>query len=262
MYSTNSGHLIRTLSPHNPGGPDQQIVLTSNRASLYFVQPSGTCSGQILSVPIAGTAAPTVVISEPGLLALDPSPSPSSDDLAWVGVTCGSTGSTTSSTLYVTDLATHATRDLGAYPGQLRDDEMAWSPDGNKLAVQSNSTVEVLDVTQQSLDIGSSMKVAARCRLANPAFLAQERIAAIRTCYSSTGIVRTSSALVFNVVTGKAIALIANAPPGGAFQGLSIDSSGQRFLLGLVSSGRAEDVQVQDGQLVAVSHEAPTDAQW
>jgi Tol biopolymer transport system component len=164
--------------------------------------------------------------------------------------------------LYVTDLATHATRDLGAYSGQLSDDEMAWSPDGERLAVQSKSTVEVFDVTRHSSDPGSSMKVAARCRLASPAFLTQDQIAAIRTCYSSTGIVRTSSALVFNVVTGKAAALIAAAPPWSTFQGLSVDSSGQHILLGLVNSGSAEDVQVQDGRLVTVSREAPTDAQW
>ena len=92
VYSTTSGHLIRTLSPQSPAGPDQQIVLTKNRKSVYFAQPSGPCSGQILSGPISGTSAPTVVISVPGNLALAPSPSPASDDLAWVRVTCGSTG--------------------------------------------------------------------------------------------------------------------------------------------------------------------------
>jgi hypothetical protein len=262
VYSTDSGRLIRTLSPQRPGGPDQQIVLTRDGGSVYFVQPSGACSGQILSAPISGTTGPIVVISDPGRLAIAPSPRPSSDYLAWVGVTCGSTGTTTSSFLYVTDLATHATRDLGTSSIQLSDDEMAWSPEGERLAVQSNSTVQVLDVTRQSSWPGSSMKVAARCRLANPAFLTQDRIAAIRTCYSSTGAVRTSSALVFDVGTGKAVALIAAAPPGSSFKGLSADSSGQHILLGLVNSASAEDVQVEDGRLLTVSRDAPTDAQW
>ena len=184
MFSTNSGHLIRTLSPQSPGGPDQQIVLTSDGSIVYFAQPSGACSGQILSAPISGTTAPTVVISDPRLLALAPSPSPSSDDLAWVGVTCGSTGATTSSSLYETDLATHVTSDLGAYSGQ---DELAWSPNGQRLAVQSNSTVQVFDVTRQSSEAGSSMKEPSGCRLASPVFLEQDQIAAIRTCYSSSG---------------------------------------------------------------------------
>jgi Tol biopolymer transport system component len=262
VYSTDSGHLIRTLSPQRPGGPDQQIVLTRDGGSVYFVQPSGACSGQILSAPISGTTAPTVVISDPGRLALAPSPSPSSDYLAWVGVTCGSTGATTSSSLYVTDLATHATRDLGASSIQLSDDEMAWSPNEKRLAVRSNSTVEVFDVTRQSSEPGSSLQVAARCRLASPAFLTQDRIAAIRTCYSSTGAVRTSSALVFNVGTGRAVAVIAAAPPGSSFQGLSADSSRQHILLGLVNSASAEGVQVEDGRLLTVSRDAPTDAQW
>jgi WD40 repeat protein len=148
------------------------------------------------------------------------------------------------------------------YSGQLSDNEMAWSPDGERLAVQSDSTVELLDVTQRSSETASSMKVAPGCRLVSPAFLTQDQIAAIRTCYSSTGKVRTSSALVFNVVTGKAVALIAAAPPGSTFQGLSADSSGQHILLGLVNFGSAEDVQVENGRLVVVSRGAPTDAQW
>ena len=199
------------------------------------------------------------MISDPGVLALAPSPSPSSDDLAWVGVTCGSAGSTTSSSLYETDLATHATSDLAAYSGQ---DELAWSPNGQRLAVQSNSTVQVFDFTRQSSETGSSMNVPSGCRLASPVFLEQDQIAAIRTCYSSSGSLRTSSALVFNVVTRKAVALIAAAPSGSTFQGLSVDSSGQHILLGLVNSGNAEDVQVRDGLLVVLSREAPTDAQW
>jgi hypothetical protein len=262
VYSTTSGHLIRTLSPQSPGGPDQQIVLTKDRRSVYFAQPSGPCSGQILSAPISGTSAPTVVISDPGNLALAASPSPASDDLVWVGVTCGSTGSPTSPSLYVTDVATHATSDLGAYSGQLSDTEMAWSPGGGRLAAQSGSTVEVFDVTRPSSETVSSLKVAAGCRLASPAFLTQDQIAAIRTCDSSTGKLRTSSALVFSIATGRPVALIAAAPPGSNFQGLSIDSSGQHILLGVVNPTGAENVQVEAGRLIAVGHEAPTDAQW
>ena len=96
------------------------------------------------------------------------------------------------------------------------------------------------------------MKEPSGCRLASPVFLEQDQIAAIRTCYSSSGRVATSGALVFNVETGKAVALIAAAPPGSTFQGLSVDSSGQHILLGLVNSGSAEDVQVQDGLLLVV----------
>jgi hypothetical protein len=120
----------------------------------------------------------------------------------------------------------------------------------------------LFDVTRHDSETGSSIKVAAGCRLASPVFLSEDQIAAIRTCYSSAGNLRSSSALAFNVVTGKAVALIAAAPPASTFQGLSADSSGQHILLGLVNPGRAEDVQVEDGRLVTVSRDAPTDAQW
>jgi Tol biopolymer transport system component len=262
VYSTDTGHLLRTVSPQTSGGPDQQIALTTDGGSVYFVQPSGACSDQILRAPISGGVKPRVVLSDPGHLALAPSPSPSLNNLAWVGVTCGSTGSATSSLLYVTNLATHATSDLGAYSGQLSDDEMAWSPNGRRLAVQSNSTIEVFDVMRPTAATGSLLEVGVGCRLASPAFLTQDKIAAIRTCYRPIGSVRTSSALVFSVVNGKVVALIAAAPPDSTFQGLSADSSGRHILLGLVNSGSSEDVQVQGGQLVAVSREAPTDAQW
>jgi hypothetical protein len=69
---------------------------------------------------------------------------------------------------------------------------------------------------------------------------------------------------MFNTNAGRPVALIAAAPPGSLFQGLSIDSTGQHILLGIVKSSPAgaEDAQVEKGRLVTVSHEAPTDAQW
>ncbi len=169
MYSTNSGHLIRTLSPQSPGGPDQQVELPAmaHRTSRNFREHAADKS----SVPL-GDHGPTVVISDPGRLALAPSPSPSSDGLASVGVTCGATGSTTSSSLYETDLATHATNDLGTYSGQ---DEVAWSPNGQRLALQGDSTVQVFDVRRHSSETGPSMKVASGCRLASPVFLHRTR---------------------------------------------------------------------------------------
>jgi hypothetical protein len=262
LYSTTSGHLIRTLSPQTSGGPDQQIVLSKDRKSVYFAQPSGPCSGQILSGPVSGTIAPAVVISAPGDLALAPSPSPVSDEVAWVGATCGRSGSTTSSTLYVTDLGRRVTSELGGYSGQLSDNEIGWSPNGELLAVQSGSTVEVLHVTSPSPESDSALKVSAGCRLASPAFLTETQIAAIQTCYDSAGELLTSGALVFSTATRRPVALIASAPQGSTFQGLSIDSSGQHILLGVANAMGAEDVQVESGRLVAVGQHPPTDAQW
>jgi hypothetical protein len=93
VYSTATGSLIRVLSPQGAGGPDQQVVLSSDRRSVFFTQPTGACSGNILSGPVSGVSLPPVVISESDTLASAASPSPTSDELAWVGVTCNSSGS-------------------------------------------------------------------------------------------------------------------------------------------------------------------------
>lgn len=264
VYSTATGELIRTLSPQGPGGADQQIVLSADRDSVYFAQPAGPCSGSILSAPVSGTSASVVVVSHPGMLALGPSPNPASSELAWVGVTCSPSGSE-SSTLYVSSLVTHITVDLGGYSGQGSDNEITWSSDGALLAVQSGLTVQVVDATRPPYRTELSLEQSAPCRLTSPAFFPHtHQLAAIRTCYGSTGILRTSTALVFNINTGRPVALIATAPSRSFFQGLSIDSTGQHVLLGIVNSSPAgaEDAQVEKGRLVTVSHKAPTDAEW
>jgi hypothetical protein len=265
VYSTSEGSLIRTLSPQAPGGPDGQIVLSADRRSVFFAQPTGTCSGNVLRGPVSGISSPTVVVSVPQTLALSPSPNPTSSELAWVGVTCGSTGSTASSTLYVTNLRTGARNDLGPFTGQNSDNEIAWSPDGNELAAESSNTVTVFDVRGGLFTKSDVLTVANNCRLVSPAFLSERSgLAVIRTCYAEGSANRGSQAVAFNATTGKPVGLIASAPEGGTFQGLSVDASGQNILLGVVSSSvsGAELVRVDGRRLVAVSQNALTDAEW
>jgi hypothetical protein len=171
----------------------------------------------------------------------------------------------TSYTLYVTNLATHTTSDLGAFGGGSSDNEMAWSSDGRRLAVQNGSTVEVFKATLPFSHTGRPLTVETGCSLTSPVLLHRvNELAAIRTCYSSTGRLRSSQALVFNIATGNPVALIASAPHGSTFQGLSLDASGEHFLLGLVRNfpSSATNVQVVRGRLVVISREAPTDAEW
>jgi hypothetical protein len=47
-----------------------------------------------------------------------------------------------------------------------------------------------------------------------------------------------------------------------AFQGISVDRTGTRILLGLAGPSSASIVEFKDGRLVTVSTSAPTDAQW
>ena len=260
MYSTATGTLARTISPQGVGGPDEQAVLSGDRTSVYFDQPNGTCSGDILGGPVSGASAPTVAISVPQTLALEPSPSPTSSDLAWVGVTCSSTGAT--STLYVTNLASGVQRTLGPFTGKVHDVGISWSTDGQRLAVESGETVEVLASAASPSKV-LQMDVPPGCTLTNPAFLSNpNQLAAIRTCYHSSGSLAASSAVVFNVKSGKPMSLIVAAPPGSTFQSLAVDSSGRHILVGVVGTYGAETAQVEGGQLVTVSKTSPTSAQW
>jgi hypothetical protein len=264
-YSTTNGAPIRTISPQGPGGPDQQVVLSRNRQSVFFTQPSGPCSGNILSGPVSGSIAPAVVISDAQTLALSPSPSPTSRDLAWVGVTCGPTGSTASSILYITNLATGVRSDLGAFSGQHSDDAITWNPDGTRLAVESGTTVAVFDTNQSSPKELGRLDVTSGCTLTSPTFLSQpNELAAIRTCDGHAQTSGTSQVLAFNVVTGEPVAVVVSAPHGATFQGLSVDASGQHILLGVVTSSPlgAHNMQLKGERLVSLGGNAPTDAEW
>jgi hypothetical protein len=265
VYSTATGSLIRSLSPQGLGGPDQQIVLSNNRESVFFTQPTGQCSGNILSGPISGSSAPTVVVSDPGSLALSPAPNPNSAELAWVGVTCGSSGSTATSMLHITNLVTGATTDLGPFSGQRDYQEISWNSDGTRLAVENGASVAIFDTGPSSLKQVGLLAVTKGCTVASPIFLPQpNEIVATRTCYDTSGTSEASQVLVFNAATGKPISVVAAAPHGASFQGVSVDRSGQHFLLGVVNKfpPSAQNMQLEHGRLVALSHYVPTDAQW
>jgi len=264
VYSSTTGSLLRTLGPQRPGGPDQQAVLSGDHQSVYFAQPSGTCSGTILRAPISGVSPPRTVISVPQTLALEPAASPTGSDLAWVGVTCGPSGSVATSDLYVTNLNTETTVTRETVASS-NDNGIAWSRDGKLLAVEMGGSVEVVAARQASLRRAKTMQVATGCRLTSPVFLSRpNELAVIRTCLDNVGKIGMSAALVFNIETGKAVSRIASAPRGSMFQGLSVDESGGHILLGVVSSftASAANFQVESGRLVTVSKHSPTDAEW
>jgi hypothetical protein len=261
VYSTATGDLIRTLSPQGAGGPDQQAVLSVTDATVYFAKPNGACGGTIQSGPVSGATVPVTTISVPETLALDPSPSPASSDLAWVGVRC--LPNATTSTLYVTDQSTGKVSDLGPYTGRNSDDEIAWSQDGSLLAAETGSTIKVFGV-DQSINSGRALIAPAGCTLSDPDFVSPRRqLAAIRTCGNAVGTGASSGVLVFSSMTGAAVARMVEAPAGITIQSISVDPSSGHVLVGLSrANGAAETAQLVHGQLIEVSQTAPTDAQW
>ena len=189
---------------------------------------------------------------------------PTGSDLAWVGVTCGASGSVVTSDLYVTNVNTETSITLGTVASS-NDDGIAWSRNGKLLAVETGESIEVVAARQASLRKAKAMQVTIGCRLASPVFLSlPNELAVIRTCSGNVGETETSAALVFSTETDKPVSLIASAPRGSTFQGLSVDESGRHILLGVVSSfpASATNTQVESGRLVTVSKHSPTDAEW
>jgi len=260
VYATATGALVRTIAPQNNGGPDQQAMVTSDGKTVYFARPNGGCPGIIEVGPVSGASSPVSVISIPGIVAVEPSPSPASSDLAWVGANCGSDN--TSSSLYVTNLSTRTRTDLGPYSGSNSDDGVAWSDDGHLLAVESGSTVRVIGVDQTTTS-GRALIAPDGCRTSSPAFVpTHDQVAAIRTCYNTKGTETSSSVLVFNSTTGRPVARLFEADPGRTIESMSVDSSGH-VLLGVTNgSGGAELDQVKQGRLVTISAVSLTGAQW
>jgi hypothetical protein len=262
MYSTATGALIRTISPEESGDLDQEAMLSANRESVYFAQQVGSCSGVILRAPTSGANDPSVAISIPGTMALDPSPSPTSNDLAWIDDTCGASGTASTTTLYITNQTTHVTSQLGNL-GSIGDAKIAWSRNGKQIAVENGHTIEVVAANSMKWSQAKSMEVANGCNLTSPAYLSgSNQLAAIRYCWSSPSRPSTSTALVFNVTRGKPIARIASAPRFATFQGLSIDRTGTHILLGVARPTSAMTVAIEDGRLVTVSSSSPTGAEW
>jgi hypothetical protein len=243
------------------GGPDQQAVVTGDGKSVYFAHPTGACSGVIRTGPISGVSAPVTAISMPNTLAIEPSPSPTTGDLAWVGVSCGHNGTT--STLYVSDQATGAHVSLGPFTGSNGDDGIAWSRDGKDLAVEDGPTVEVVGLSQTAPGAATRMKAPEGCTLSDPAFVStQNQVAVIRNCEDTLGNATSSDVLVFDVATGQPVARIAAAPGGGRFQSLSLDGSGGHVLVGVSDGNGVVTAQVEHGRLVTVSTTSPSAAQW
>ena len=259
VYSTATGDLLRTLSPQTSGGPDQQAVVGS-QGRVYFAQPDGACSSTIEAVPLSGASGSNTVVSMAGMLALDPAPSPTSSELAWVGVTCGSNNP--QAMLYLSNAVTGLRIDLGPYTGRSSDDGISWSVDGKLLAVEAAPTIRILHVGD-SVSSGALLHVGKGCLLTDPAFLPSPRqVAAVRTCYVSGGSEASSDLLAFNAATGQPLGRIATAPPNSTIQSASVDTDGH-VLVGVVHGETgADNAVVRNGRLTTISRSSPTGAQW
>ena len=150
--------------------------------------------------------------------------------------------------------------------GGSSDDEIAWSPDGRRLAVENANSVTIFVRQGATFTKSNALRSPLNCRLGSPVFLLQRyEVAVISTCYGGSRAHTASKVLAFDTSTGKPAAVIAAASAGAVFQGLSVDASGQRILVGLVatSSAGATLVQVDGGRHpVTVSRNAVTDAEW
>jgi hypothetical protein len=260
VYSTSTGDLVRHLALQTSGGPDQDASIANDGTTVYFSKPEGPCNGTIERTSTSGTSQPLTVVSTPGVTALDPTPNPGSNDLAWVGAVCGEGGTTFR--VYLTNETTGSSTDLGPYFGRGSYLGLGWNSDGTVLAVEAAPTISILH-PESSTAGRINLSVTKGCYLTNPAPVAEpNRIAVIRECDTSSGMQTSSDILTYNTTTGRSVARVISAPSGTRFQSLSIDPSGHA-LVGLAStSGQATTAQIVHGHLVAVGGSVPTGAQW
>ena len=204
------------------------------------------------------------VVSVPGTLASSPSPSPTSEELAWVDVTCGPMDAAGVTTLYLTDLISGSTTDLGTVSAANSDDEIAWSPDGSRLAVENAGTVTIFVRQAQSFTKSVSLRAANSCRLTSPAFLARRYEVAVVSSCDGTAARHADRIIGFDASTGNQVGVLVTAPTGARFQGLSIDPSGRYVLVGIVRSdpAGAELTRIDGTRLVTVSRNSVTGADW
>ena len=259
VYSTATGQHLSQLSPQTSGGPDQQPSLSFVGGSVYFVQPQGSCSSSIQTVPVTGLQQPTTAVSIPGTIALDPAPSPASSLLAWVGSSCGSGGA--QSTLYLSNQATGQRSDLGPYTGRANDEGIAWSPDGTLLAEEAAPTVKLLD-SHDAFRSAKALTVQSGCILSYPSFVSDHELAVVRSCFATTNASRSSEVLIYSAETGKPTFLAGKLPSGDEFQSLSADAEGDLLVGVLPASGTAQTALLRGGHLVPISDHSPTGAQW
>jgi Tol biopolymer transport system component len=258
VYSTATGKILRQLSAQTSGGPDQQASL-SVRGSVYFVQPQGSCASSIQVVPVTGSHGSTTAVSAPGIMALDPAPSPTSSLLAWVGSVCGS--GTAQSTLYTSNQTTGQRSDLGPYSGRANDEGLAWSPDGKLLAEEAPPTVKLLEVHGSS-DSAKPLTVQSGCILSDPSFVSVHELAVVRSCFATTRDSRSSEVWIYSTETGKATFIAGKLPAGKEFQSLSADADGHLLVGVSQDSGSARTALLRAGRLVPISDASPTGAQW
>ena len=263
VYSTATGSLIRTLSTPSPGGPDGQVVLSADRQSVFFAQPSGTCGGNILRVPTSGAGTPKTVVSVPGTLAVSPSPSPTSSELAWIGVACEPNGAAGGSSLYLTDLTSGSTSDLGAISATSSDDEIGWSPDGTHIGVENSGTVTIFVRQAQSFDKSLSLRRPNNCTLTSPAFRARRyEVAVISSCYGDAAS-HADRVIVFDASTGKQIGTLATRRSAQSSKdSRSTLRGGTPFWELFATIPGAELARIDGTRLVTVSRTSVTDADW
>jgi hypothetical protein len=162
----------------------------------------------------------------------------------------------------MTNLTSGATSDLGAISAENGDDEVAWSPDGTRLAVENDSTVTLFVLHTESFTESVSLRAPNSCRLNSPAFLARRyEVAVISSCYGVAAS-HNDRIIAFDASNGSQVAVLATAPNGARFQGLSLDASGRYALLGIVRGDGAELARIDGTRLITISRSTVTDAEW
>ena len=207
-----------------------------------------------------------------GSLALNPD----GQELAWVREICSSNGQVdyAQGTLVVSNLKTGGQRVMPMPEPSFADSKFRLDSTGRFLAfsdVEVGSEVAALTSHVYVVDLATAHSVADNrivpsspgCALSNPQYEPRSELLLVeRACVEPDGTITTTLSIV-DSDTGALKATVVTLPQGHQLVGLSLDSSGNSVLYGLIDSEGAPDLfRSAHGHVVHIPGAIPSGATW
>ncbi|HVE99019.1 MAG TPA: hypothetical protein VNA12_07555 [Mycobacteriales bacterium] len=187
LFDTRSGDRVRYLTEEQPGGGASDPFVTDDGRSVVYVQGEGTCAASIRKIGIVARRAETLVQSKDGRVPSLPKVA-SDGTLAYAWTTCDpTTGGDTEVVVGTKRIPVQA-------PDHATVSDLAWDPDGVRLAVVANfccdgrGEVWLIDPAEV-MTVSDGDRIGpddGRCGWTGVAFTADNRVLASEGCPGAT----------------------------------------------------------------------------